>query len=117
MADAEVVVRLTGLDAFAALKRELRIPIAAIRAVSRARYDGDGLRVGGTSIPFTEIRAGRFRRGGKRTLVSFEHRDRVLTLTLDRRAAGVGYDVVAVGVDDPVSLAEQLESRGVVRLG
>ena len=79
-----VVVRLSGLDAFAALKRTLRIPRQAIRSVSTARYAGDGLRLGGTSIPFTDIRAGRFRHRGQRAFLSFEHRDRVVTLTLDR---------------------------------
>ena len=106
----EVVVRLSGLDAFAALKRTLRIPRAGIRAVSTARYDGDGLRLGGTAIPFTDIRAGRFRRGRRRTFVSFEHRDRVVTLTLDRRAAGIGYDVVVLGVEDPESVAAAIEA-------
>ena len=106
----EVVVRLGGLDAFAALTRTLRIPRAAIRVVSTARYEGDGLRLGGTAIPFTDIRAGRFRRGGTRTFVSFEHRDRVVTLILDRRAAGIGYDVVVLGVEDPEAIAAAIEA-------
>jgi hypothetical protein len=106
--DDEVVVRLSGAAAFAALKRELRIPRTAIRSVSTARYTGNGLRLGGTSIPFTDIRGGRFRRDGRRTFLSFEHRDQVVTLLLDRTAAG--YDVLAVGVDDPDAIATEIES-------
>jgi hypothetical protein len=108
--DDELVIRLSGLAAFAALKRELRIPREAIRSVSTERYAGDGLRLGGTSIPFTDIRAGRFRRHGTRAFVSFEDRDLVLTLTVDR--AATGFDVVAIGVDDPESLAAELEPAG-----
>ncbi len=106
----EVVVRFTGMSAFAALKRELRLSLGAIRSVSVDRYAKDGLRLGGTAIPFTDIRAGRFRRDGLRTFLSFDDRDRVLTLALDR-SAGARYDVVAVGVDDPERLAAEIEAR------
>ena len=111
VSDAEVIVRLTGWTAFAALKRELRIPLAAIRSVSTARYTADGIRLGGTSIPFTDIRGGRFRKNGQWAFLSFENRNRVVALDLDRAHAGVGYDRVVLGVDDPVAVSEQIESR------
>lgn len=107
----EVVVRLTGWTAVAALKRELRLPLGAIRSVSIDRYEANGLRLGGTSIPFTDIRAGRFRRSGRSTFLSFDDRDRVLTLVLDRSVEGVDYDVVAVGIDDPAAVAAEIEAR------
>jgi hypothetical protein len=75
----------------------LRIPVAAITSVSTDPYQRNGLRLGGTSIPFTDIRAGRFRRQGLRTFLFFEHRDHVITLDLDRARSGLGYDGVAVG--------------------
>jgi hypothetical protein len=62
--DDHVIVRLSGWTAVAAPERELRIPIAALTFVSTDPYQGNGLRLGGTSIPFTDIRAGRFRRHG-----------------------------------------------------
>jgi len=105
-----VVVRLTGWTALAALKRELRVPLRAIRSISTGRYGATGFRVAGTAIPWTDIRAGRFRRGGSWTFLSFDDRDRVLTLELDRSVPGVAYDVVAVGVDDPGSVAAEIEA-------
>jgi hypothetical protein len=104
-------VRLTGWAAAAALKRELRVPLGAVRSVSTAPFGETGLRLAGTSIPWTDVRAGRFRRNGRWLFLSFEHRDRVLTLELDRTASGTGYDVVAVGVDDPKALAATIEAR------
>ena len=109
--DTEVIVRLTGWTALAALERTLRIPIASITSVSTARYGADGLRLGGTSIPFTDIRGGRFRRNGKWAFLSFEDRDRVITLELDRAQSRGGYDHVAVGVDDPVAVSEEIDAR------
>ena len=109
--DTEVVVRLTGWSAFAALKRTLRIPIASIVSVSTARYGPDGLRLGGTAIPFTDIRGGRFRRKGKWAFLSFDDRSRVVTLELDRARSGTGYDRVAVGVDDPIAISDAIEER------
>jgi len=35
--------------------------------------------------------------------LSFDDRDRVVTLELDRLVPRAAYDVVAVGVDDPVA--------------
>ena len=102
----EVVVRLTGWTAAAALKRELRIPRTAIRGVSTDPWREDGWRIAGTAIPFREYRQGRFRRKGRWQFLSFERRDRVVALTLDPRAAG--YDLVVVGVDDPEGVAAEL---------
>jgi hypothetical protein len=107
----DVVVRLSGWTALAALRRELRLPLRAITAVSTERYARDGLRLGGTSVPFSEIRAGRFRRDRMRTFLSFHDRDCVVTLALDRSAAGLPYDLVAVGVDDPAAVAAEVERR------
>ncbi len=61
IAGDELHVRLTRLQAIAALKRELRITLAAIRSVSVGAPRKLGLRIGGTDVPFTGIRAGRFR--------------------------------------------------------
>ena len=108
--DDEVVVRLTGWTAIAAALR-VRVPLRAIRSVSTERYGATGFRLAGTSIPCTDIGAGRFRRGGRWTFLSFDDRDHVLTLELDRTVSGAGYDVVAVGVDDPASVAAEIDAR------
>jgi hypothetical protein len=105
-----VVVRLTGWTALAALKREVRVPMRAIRSVSTERYGATGFRVAGTAIPWTDIRAGRFRRDGLWTFLSFDDRDEVLTLELDRTVPGAAYDVVAVGVDDPSLVAAEIDA-------
>ena len=102
----DVVVRLTGWTAAAALRRRLRIPRKAIRDVSTEHWHDDGWRVAGTAIPFRDYRQGRFRRQGRWQFLSFERRDRVVALRVDRRA--VGYDVVVLGVDDPEAVASEL---------
>ena len=94
-----VVVRLTGWTALAALKREVRVPMRAIRSISTGRYGATGFRIAGTAIPWTDIRAGRFRRGGSSTF-----------LELDRSVPGAAYDVVAVGVDDPDTVAAEIDA-------
>lgn len=105
-----VVVRLTGWTALAALKREVRVPMRAIGSVSTERYDATGFRIAGTAIPWTDIRAGRFRRGGLWTFLSFDDRDKVVTLELDRSVPGAAYDVVAVGADDPDAVAAEIDA-------
>ena len=101
VAGDEVVVRLGGLTAAAALKRELRIPCAAIVSASAGAPAKLGLRTGGTSVPWTDYRQGRFRPGGRKAFCSFEHRERAVTLELDGKLVPGGWEVVVVGVDDP----------------
>ena len=105
--DDAVEVRLTGWTAAAAVKRRLRIPRDAIRAVTTEPYRHDGLRIAGTGIPFSDYRQGRFRRrGGAWTFLSFEDRAKTVTLELDRARAG--FDRVVLGVDDPEGFARSL---------
>ena len=104
----EVVVRLSGWTAVAALRRELRVPRKAIRDVSTAAWHTDGWRIAGTGIPFRDYRQGWFRRDGKWQFLSFEHRDRVVALRVDRGLGSVRFDVVVVGVDDPEKVAAEL---------
>ena len=99
----EVVVRLTGLTAVAALKRELRIPCAAIVSVSAGIPEQLGWRKAGTSIPWTDYKQGHFSSGGRKAFYSFEHRDRAVTLELDGRFVPGGWELVVVGVDDPAA--------------
>jgi hypothetical protein len=105
----DVVVLLAGWDAVWALKRELRVPLDAVVSVRAGRFEGEGWRLAGTSIPFTQIRAGRFRKDGRRQFLSFGRRDPVLVLGADR-ARGAPYDVVAVEVPDAERVAAAIEN-------
>ena len=104
----DIVVRLGGWDALWALKREVRIPLDAIVAVRAGRFEGEGWRLAGTAIPWTEIRAGRFRKDGRSQFVSFGHRDSVLVVQADR-ARGAPYDVVAIELPGAESVAAAIE--------
>jgi hypothetical protein len=64
--------------------------------------------VAGTAIPWTEIRAGRFRKDGRRQFVSFGHRDPVLVVQADR-ARGAPYDVVAIELPDAEGVAAAID--------
>jgi len=110
LTDDELVVHLSGWTAAAALRGELRVPLTAVRSVSTEPWRHDGIRLGGTAIPFRDYRQGRFRRNGRWLFLSFEDRSRTVTLEVDREQ--VGYDVVVVGSDDPQSLADLLAGAG-----
>ncbi len=104
----EIAVRLIGWTAVAALRRDVRIPRSAVRAVSAEPWRDDGIRLGGTSLSWSEYRQGRFRKRGRRQFLSFEQPDRVVAPDVDR--AAVGFDVVVVGVDDPARVAGALRA-------
>ena len=104
----ELVVRLTGWKAAAALKRELRIPRAAIRSVAPGVPSGRGWRTGGTSVPWTDYRQGHFRIEGRKAFYSVEHSERAVTLELDPALAPDGYELVVLGADHPDALVGEL---------
>lgn len=107
----EVHVRLTGLTALAAFRRELRIPVRAVRTISTEPFGRVGRRVLGTSIPFTSYRQGRFRQGSLRLFLSFESRDSTVTLEVSRTDWDEPYDVVVLGVPDSSEFAEALRAK------
>jgi hypothetical protein len=104
----DLVVRLDGWDAVAAVKRGLPLPLAAVTRASTGRFANDGWRLGGTAIPFTDVRAGRVRRHGRRQFLSFSRRAPVLIVQASR-SRGAPYDVVAVEVPEPEGVAELVE--------
>jgi len=104
----ELVVRLDGLTAAAALRRELRIPRAAIVSAEPGVPAELGRRRAGASIPWTDYRQGRFSAGGRKAFYSFEHRDRAITLELDGRLVPGAWRLVVVGTDDPAALLREL---------
>ncbi len=86
-----LIVRLTGLTRFAALKGTLRVPYAAIESVSTTPFQmpAGAIRVGGTSIPFTDYRQGNFwKRGIGWLFLSYEHAAQTVTLRVDNLQSG-----------------------------
>lgn len=110
-----LIVRLTGLTRFAALKGTLRIPYAAIESVSTTPFQmpSGAIRVGGTSIPFTDYRQGNFwKRGIGWLFLSYEHADQAVTLRVDNLQSGkFDYAVIVLGAEDPVATAAQIETH------
>ncbi len=80
----ELVVRLSGWDAFYALKRELRFPrreVAGVTAVVREQVPRRGLRLPGTQLPGL-IRAGSYGRGQDRDFWDVRRGKHVLVIEL-----------------------------------
>src|SRR6478736_505592 len=100
-----VVVRLTGWTALAALRREVRVPMRAIRSISTGRYGATGFRVADTAIgasPRDSVEADRLRRDPEDHALG---RDRrvvvVLGAVLPRERVDVGASLLAAyGRDD-----------------
>jgi hypothetical protein len=109
-------VHLSAPLALAALRRDLRIPYAAIREVSSEPAElppARALRVG-TAIPFSDVRHGLFRWDGRWHFYSLSDRRRTVTLRLDGfTLGGRAIDAVVLGVDDPARCKRELEARRV----
>jgi hypothetical protein len=103
----DMVVRLQGWPAVGASRRRIRIPLRSITDATVGRFDGEGWKVVGAAIPFTEVRYGSFRGEGKRQFLAFTRRDPVLVVRCDR-ARGAPFDVVALQLRDPESVRELL---------
>ncbi|MCI4323115.1 MAG: hypothetical protein L3K03_03695 [Thermoplasmata archaeon] len=113
--DHELVLRFTGLLAFETLTATFRIPYDAIRSVTTEPFQAPfgTLRIFGTSIPFTDIREGRFIHGSEWYFLSFEHRDKTVTLELANFHHGAHpdpYRFVVIGSDDPAGLQAAIEA-------
>ena len=104
----KVRIRLSGLAAIAALKRELRFPLSAVRAVSAGPFEERPWRVVGTSEPSSRRRYGRFRREGRRFFLALHGEQPTLLLELDPEQAG--YDAIAVSLPDGDRVAAEIEA-------
>jgi hypothetical protein len=113
LAEDGVRVRLSGWVALAGLRRELWIPYTAIRQVSAGPAElppAWAVRLG-TALPFTDVRYGLFRWGGRWRFYSLNDRREAITLELDGfTLAGRPVDAVVLGVDDPEDLKRRLEA-------
>lgn len=111
--DDAVTVRLSGLGAFGALTREVRVPYASIRGISTSAPSPSvwAGRVG-LSVPFSGIRYGRFRREGGWDFLAVEHPERAIALDVDGvSVTGRPVRRVVVDVSDAHELATELERR------
>ena len=75
----ELRVRFSGVTAFRARRRSLRIPRTAIRSVSTRPFDGS-------------------RANGKRYFLSYEDGAKTITVELDRAETSFPYDVLVIQV-------------------
>ncbi|MGD9893836.1 MAG: hypothetical protein AB7R89_08585 [Dehalococcoidia bacterium] len=110
-----LIVRLTGLTRFAALRGVLRIPYTKIQSVSAEPFHmpAGSIRVGGTSLPFTDYRQGNFwKRGIGWFFLSYEHADKTVTLQVDNLASGrFDFSMVVLGADDPAAVAAEIDTH------
>jgi hypothetical protein len=109
-ADDELCIRMGVGNALLALRRELRIPLSAVRnlEVAPARsVPRTGLRLPGASIPGI-IRAGSYGTGVKRDFWLVRRAEQVLVLDLE---PGQPYRRVVLQVADPERTAAELRPK------
>jgi hypothetical protein len=108
----EITIQLSGWNALPALRRIVRIPVAAVRSVRSDRFaaeeDGGPARTG-VSGPLTGVRSGSYVRDGRRYLLAYQPGRPTVTLELDREHyPEIGYDAVILGVEpDSVELVTE----------
>jgi hypothetical protein len=108
--DDALLVRYSGLDALVILRRTLRVPYAAVRAVSVGLTDPPGAlawKIGLSTPPFGTRQQGRFREHGRWSFFDVSDRERAVVVDLD----GHEFRRVALTVDDPAGVAERLRGR------
>jgi hypothetical protein len=108
--DDALLVRYSGAEALTGLRRTVRVPYASIRAIAVGLTDPPGAltwRVGLSTPPFGTRQHGRFRRAGRWEFLDVSDRERTVVLDLE------GHELarVALTVDDPSALAQQLRER------
>jgi hypothetical protein len=108
--DDTLLVRYSGFDAAVILRRTVRVPYAAIRGVSVGLTDAPGAfawKIGLSTPPFGTRQHGRFREQGRWSFLDVSDRERTVILDLEEHE----FRRVALTVDDPNGLAEQLRGR------
>jgi hypothetical protein len=123
-----LVVRLSGMIRVVAATGDFEIPYSAIRSVSAEPFEVSiwkMWKMAGANWPFPEILEGHFRHGGEWYFLSFEDRNKTITLELEgfkmpfapwpatRGTFGMEptYRCVVLGVDDPQTMANDIAVR------
>lgn len=106
-----LTIRLSGLTSIAAFKRKIVIPYKFIVKVDTVAPNLQSLiRLGGTSIG--DIQEGHFWHGEDWYFLSYEHPDKVISLTLNDYYIGDRlYKVIVVGVDSPQDMKALIEAK------
>jgi len=108
-----LVLEFSGLKHFETLEARFEVPYEKIVSVTTSAFSfpPGTFRLGGVSVPFTDIREGHFEFQGSWYFVSFEDREKVVTLYLDGFIhGGRKYSVVAFQVDDPEGFVDELKN-------
>jgi hypothetical protein len=112
LTEVALVIRYTGLAAWARLTGKLTIPFASIRSVGVGIDSLPGMltpRIGVTFAPLGDTRRGLFWWQGKRVFLDFGDPSRAVVLDLEGRPSG--YDLLALEPEtDPEAFAEQLRA-------
>jgi hypothetical protein len=123
-----LAVRLSGITRLAAVTSDFEIPYSAIRSVSAEPLEISFWRMwkwAGANWPLPEIMEGHFRHDGKWYFLSFEDRNKTITLELEgfkmpfapwpgkRGTFGIEptYHAVVLGVDNPQETANAIAAR------
>ncbi|MFC3885947.1 hypothetical protein ACFOU2_21710 [Bacillus songklensis] len=104
----ELIIRFSGLTAFAGLKQELKIPYSSIKNVQAGNFKlhWNALRLFGTSIP-RGYKGGRFLYKGQKYFLSYNDVNQVVVLDLE----GYDYDKVVVQVGSPKQIKSAILKR------
>src|SRR5262249_61560317 len=98
----EITIQLSGWNALPALRRIVRIPVAAVRSVRTERFaaeDGGPARTG-VSGPLTGVRSGSYVRDGRRYLLAYQPGRPTVTLELGpEHFPAIGYDAAVPGAE------------------
>ena len=112
IAHGEVRVVLTGLSAVAALRREVRIPLSAVKRVRVGQPRSlRPLRTFGFRDPLLRVRPGAFTWRGRRHFVAAGRRESRVSIELDASRVPGRYDVVVIGTDEPETLASAIDAN------
>lgn len=113
--DGSLHVVLAPLEKVAALRGNLRVPLASVTSVTvadRPLDDVKGFRSPGLHIP-ARIKIGTWRRAGRRTFAVVRARQSAVRIEL----TGERYDALVVSVPDAATVAESLSAGTVFRDG
>jgi hypothetical protein len=113
LTDDALVLRYSGLAAWARLTGKLTIPYESIRSVRVGIHDLPGMltpRIGVTFAPLGDTRRGMFWWQGKRIFLDFSDPQRSVVLDLEGRPGG--YDLLALEPEtDPEAFADDLRAK------
>jgi hypothetical protein len=98
----EITIELSGWNALPALRKIVRIPLAAIRSIKTERLPESEALTALTSVAgsLTGVRTGSVIHEGRRFFLAYRPGSATVTLDLDREQfPEVGYDAVVLGID------------------